>query len=296
MSEASGRESWWARAARSWLGAPLDGAQRDAFARETREANYRRLRILLPLMTVGHAIHVVLFRASGADRASFAPNVLRWRDALVATHAATFVVAALLTIGVLRFGRTAAARVLGPVTAATYVVHGAVIAGVDQLTVTSVTPFVAYCLGVAVIFCMTPRTALVLYVVAELTFVAAIVTMQPSEHVRLATLPTGVSIAVISVMLASILYAARRREFAQRLTIDEQRAALAQLNAGLERRVGEQVSEIVKRAEEVDRLNTQLQAQVRARSTELSMALAKLARQHDVDGTLRRGVVLGERF
>jgi serine/threonine-protein kinase len=92
------------------------------------------------------------------------------------------------------------------------------------------------------------------------------------------------------------MYSARRRDFVQRVTIEEQRQALAQLNAGLERRVADQVSEIVARAQEVERLNAQLQAQVRERSMELARALEKLAQQRDDAGKLKRGVVLGGRF
>jgi serine/threonine-protein kinase len=68
------------------------------------------------------------------------------------------------------------------------------------------------------------------------------------------------------------------------------------MNSGLERRVQAQVSEIVERARQIEQLNAQLQAQVRARSTELSMALARLARDRDAGGRLRKGVVLGGRF
>ena len=152
-----------------------------------------------------------------------------------------------------------------------------------------------YCLGMAVILALAPRAALLVYSIGLCAFCAAIATMQESANARLAIYPNGVSTVLVSLTLAWLLYAARRREFVQRLTIEEQRQALAVLNAGLERRVAEQVSEIVARAEEVERLNTQLQAQVRERSTELALALAKLAPQHG-DARLAPGVLLGDRF
>ncbi len=58
----------------------------------------------------------------------------------------------------------------------------------------------------------------------------------------------------------------------------------------------DQVREIVERVDEVERLNAQLQAQVVARSGELSLALARLARQRDSDGTLAHGHTLASRF
>ena len=189
-------------------------------------------------------------------------------------------------------------RFLAPAAVLTYLVHGAITAGVDQLstTVTGVAPFIAYCLFMAVFVTLRPRVALLLYGVAAAAFFVALSVAQPSPSVRLALMPNGGSIVVVSLILSWILYAARRRDFGQRVTIEHQGASLAALNAGLEQRVAEQVSEIVKRAEEVERLNAQLQAQVRARSSELSMALAKLAQDRETDGSLRRGVVLGDRF
>jgi hypothetical protein len=277
-----------------WLGDPLGTGQREAFAQELADTNRRRLLALLPFMVVAHAIHVAVFHVSPSERASLAPRIVRWRDGVATAHGATLVLAALLAIALWRFGRGRAGRWLGPATAATYLVHGAVVAGIDQLSVNSVTPFVGYCLGAAVIVYFTPAVALLVYAIGLSTFVPAILLMQPSPSGRLAALPNGFT-AFLSVVLAWTLYVARRRDFLQRQTIDEQRAALAELNVGLERRVGEQVAEIVQRAREVEELNAQLAAKVRERSTELSIALAQLARQH-TDRSVPKGLVLGDRF
>jgi len=70
---------------------------------------------------------------------------------------------------------------------------------------------------------------------------------------------------------------------------------MEELASSLERRVEEQVHEIVARADEVQTLNAQLKAQVKARSEELAVALARLAQQPDAGG-LRQGSVLDDRF
>ena len=114
-------------------------------------------------MAIAHAIHLVVFRVSPAERAVLAPRLVQWRDGLAAAHGVTMVIVAGLALAVWRYGRTRAARFIGPVAAATYLVHGAVVAGIDQLSVTSVTPFVAYCLAEAVIACLTPAEALLVY-------------------------------------------------------------------------------------------------------------------------------------
>jgi eukaryotic-like serine/threonine-protein kinase len=253
------------------------------FRYELDDVNRRRLRILVPLMSFVHLVHIALF----------------WRSPSM--HLALLAHIAMLpvTFGVfltLRFGRAGSARIAGIFVATAYLVHGAAAAGADQLTVASVAAFDGYCLAVAVIFSLTPRAAVVVYAVALAAFSAFMIQFSPSAAARQSNLLHGMSIVMVSVTLAWLLFAARRREFAQRRTIDRQRDQLAQLNASLERRVGDQVAEIVTRAQEVERLNAQLQAQVRDRSAELSLALAKLAKQRDVDGTLRPGVVLAGRF
>jgi len=270
----------------------------EPLAREIADSNRLRLLVVAPFVLLGHAIHVAIYRTSAADRASLPPQVAEWRNAVAVVHATTFVITLALTFLLLRYGRARAARFLAPAAVLTYLLHGAVTAGVDQLqpTVTGVAPFIAYCLFMAVFITLRPRVAVLLYGVAGAAFFVALSTMQPSPSVRLALMPNGGSIVVVSVVLSWLFYAARRRDFGQRVTIERQRESLGALNAGLERRVSEQVSEIVKRAEEVEHLNAQLRAQVRVRSSELSMALAKLAQNREVDGSLRQGLVLGDRF
>jgi serine/threonine-protein kinase len=282
---------------RRWFGPPLAPDVRAAYEAERSATNGRRLVVLLPLLVVGHAVHVAAFGVVGAERAALDPQILRWRDGIALTHAVTLVVsAALVASYAFSRRRERAARWIGPVGALIYVLHGAIIAGIDQLSVTSVTPFVGYALGVAVVIALSPRVATAIFATAGATFVAMILAMQPLPSARRAILPNGASTTVLAIAIASILDRARRREFVHERTIDEQRRALEDLNAGLERRVSDQVSELVAHAAAVERLNAQLQAQVRARSTELSLALAKLAHERDDGGTLRKGFVLGDRF
>jgi hypothetical protein len=281
---------------RGWL-ARLAPELREGFAAEAAETNARRLRALLPLMVVLHAVHMALFRVGAAARASLSPNLLAWHDDLVLAHAGTLAFA--LAPAILLYRPRALERpspLLGPVVALGYLVHGAVIAGIDQLAMANVTVFIGYALGISVVVCFTPLTAGVVYAAGLASFVAAIEIMQPLPGTRLMLLPNGFSISVVSAALASLLFTARARDYVQRITIGKQRAELARMNADLERRVREQVSEIVVRAREIEQLNARLRAQVQARSTELSMALAKLSLDRDAGGKLRKGVLLGDRF
>ena len=298
MTEAgAGRPSWLARA-RGWLLPPVGADEEARLAREISDSNTRRLLFVAPVVLVGHAIHVAIYRTGTAERASLDPRVAEWRESVALLHGVTLVVGLFLMLAIVRYRRTAAVRILTPAVALVYLLHGAATAGIDQLspTVTGVAPFIAYCLFFAVFFTLRPLVSVVFYGVAAAAFFVALSTMQPSASVRLALMPNGGSIVVVSVVLSWLFYAARRRDFGQRATIDRQRESLAALNQDLERRVSQQVSEITKRAEEVDQLNAQLRAQVRERSSELAFALARLARGRTVEGLLQEGALLGDRF
>jgi hypothetical protein len=281
---------------RSWLGPALPATLAGAFVRETAETTRRRALALLPLMGVVDLLHVAAYATTGTARAALDPRVLRWQDAIARTHAVTFLVATAFFLFVLAGRRRPAPGFLAPLLSAVYLLVGAALAGIDQLQMPSLTAYIECALGVAVIFPLRPRAALVLYPVAFAAFAAALVEMQPSASMRLSMVSNGATMTAVSLVLALLLEGGRRRDFVQRVTIDEQRDALAQLNAGLEVRIAEQVSETVRRSDEVSRLNAQLTAQVRARSAELSVALAKLAQQRDAQGVLAKGMVLGDRF
>jgi hypothetical protein len=250
----------------------------------------------LPLVAIGHAIHVAVFYTSGARRAQLEPRIVQWRDGIAVAHLATLLPVLVLGAWLFARRRKPAPHWLAALVATWYLMHGAAVAGIDQLVVTAITPFLGYCLGMAIVLVLSPRATLLAYVIGLAGFVSAIMALQESASARLAILPNGISTAAVSVAMAFVLYSARRRDFVQRVTIEEQRQALSQLNVGLERRVADQVSEIVLRAQEVERLNAQLQVQVRERSMELARALEKLAQQRGDDGKLRRGVLLGGRF
>jgi serine/threonine-protein kinase len=281
----------------AWFVPALEPDLEEPFEDEIAAQNRRRLLVVAAPVLLMHVVHVLLYRTTDARRLLRAPDVARWGDAVALVHAVTFVVTAVMTVLLLRWGKTRPGRWLAPMCVLNYLVHGAVIAGVDQIsTASGVAPFIGYCLFMGVVITLRPVVSLILYGVAAGVFVQAILVMQSSHAMRTALLPNGISIVVVSLVMSWMLYASRRREFAGQATIQKQRKALAEMNAGLERRVQDQVSEIVTRAAEVDTLNAQLQAQVRERSTELSMALAKLAEQRDGGGRLRPGLVLGGRF
>jgi hypothetical protein len=275
---------------------PLDATLEALFARETTELNRRRLRLLSPIMVTLHVLHVIFFYVTPAHRATLSADVLRWRDALVLTHSLMVPYAVMLLVVVYRTRNERLVRWLGPVTAILYLQHGSLVAGIDQIVAANVSVYIGYCFGIAVVLALTPRVILVGYSAGAATLVVCLWIFQRSASARLSNIPTCTTLTVVSIAFAWFMYGSRRRELWQRVTIDRQRDELAALNQTLSQRVQEQVAEIMERAAEVDRLNVQLSAQVRARSSELSLALGKLASQRNADGSLPPGLVLANRF
>jgi hypothetical protein len=222
--------------------------------------------------------------------------MLRALNGLVRAHCAMVLLAGLATVLVYRSRHRITSRLMGPVVAALYLVHGAICTAYGLVAVESVTTYVGYCFGLAVVLCIAPRAIVIAYGIGLATLVVSLLVIVPSAVTFVEAMPTCVSTTAVGIALAWVLYAARWRAFRQRVTIERQRDQLGALNTNLEERVQTQVCEIVARATEVEQLNAQLQAQVRARSSELSLALARLAQQRRQDDAALRGTVLGERF
>jgi serine/threonine-protein kinase len=268
---------------------------RGAFARELADVNCQRLRVIGPIMVLVHVAHVWVFRAS-AQRGDLTEAAHRALGDLVVVHGAMVPITGLLTVLVYRSRHRIVAAAMGPVVATLYLVHGAVCTAFNLLALQSVSTYVGYCLGMAVILYLAPRTALAAYGIGLAALVGSLREVVPVTGAFLAAMPTCGTITVVGVALASLLHAARRREFGQRVTIERQRDQLGALNSELERRVDAQVGETRARASEVERLNARLQAQVRARSSELSLTLARLAQQQRHRDAALRGTTLGGRF
>jgi Protein kinase domain len=109
----------------------------------------------------------------------------------------------------------------------------------------------------------------------------------------------GMTMSLIAIEVrehqSMLAFLMRRRLDAANARLSEQRAALAELNDELERRVEVQVAEIRRRARDVEILNAQLQERVVERSRELAAALARLAGK-DKTNALGVGSVLNERI
>ena len=241
-------------------------ALRDAFARDVADLNRRRLRVIGPIMVVVHIVHAGLFRRWAADPDTFDAATIVALNRFVIVHWAMVAVTGALTVMVFRSASQRVARAMGPVVATLYLTHGGLATAIGLESTRSVSTYIGYCLGMGVILCLSTRTAVVAYCLGLLTLVASLLVVVPKGIAFLATMPTCGTITAVGAALAAVNYAARRREFRQRLTIERQRDQLGALNSDLERRVQAQVGEIVAHATEVEQLNAQLRAQVDRKS------------------------------
>jgi len=185
------------------------------FEDEIAEVNGRRASVLLPILAVAHVVHVAVFRAAGA-------GAKEWRDGIALSHAVTLAACVPLAIVAMR-GRLTKnhAPWLGAVVSGVYLLHAAAVVSVDQIEVTSVTPFIGYAIGVAVVMTLPPRVSIPVYALGLAAFAAGIVTMQHDKAARLAILPNGFSIVLLGVAFSWILFAAKKRDFAQRAPEDQ---------------------------------------------------------------------------
>jgi hypothetical protein len=266
---------------RRWRGRPLDAEEAAALATERVERNRRRVVRMGVLMAIVHAVHAWWFHVDDAARASLSAVELRWRDGLFATHAATLVFVAIMTTVAATVRARVVLRGLGIVTVIGYLLHAAVVTGLDQLMSPNMTVYVAYAFGLAFLIASTPLEVVLAHVIGLAALLYALATYAPPGALQ-TNLPTSITINIVAVCLSWFAEGVRRRDLVQRMTIERQRAELARFNAELEERVRERSAE--------------LQGQVRARSTELSLALQRLAQQMASARGLERGAVIADRF
>ncbi len=281
---------------RRFAGEALTGDEIAAFAGDDSDRNLRRVRVLAPLMVVLHIAHIAVYRIPDELRSTLGADIVRWQDQVVRVHTWTLPFAIAIAAAAYLVSRPDRSRLLTPLAATVYLAHGAMATGADQIAFAKVDAFTGYAFGIAVICAFPLRTAVWVYGIGTASVMLAIHHFQADPSIRISMILNTVTVATTSIALNVLLHAARRRDFRQRRIIASQRDELASLNSDLERRVDDQVAEIVRRAEEVSQLNAQLQSQIRQRSNELQAALARLAAQREEEGILRPGTVIDDRF
>jgi serine/threonine-protein kinase len=285
------------------------------FARESAEVNLRRARVMIALVLV---VHVAVVAFGNAPAGELAASERAWWDALLLSHTVMTGVAGTLLALCFVPGRllgssqkSPIAPFIGELTYAAYLAMGVASSLNDQRQFASNTnAFVIAVLVPPLVFRLRFVPVAFLQAIAMIVLIALLPSVQPSEAARLSVSVIVPIIGLLGVGLAYVLTDFARKEVESRVILEAQRAEIERnnaeleakkgeleaLNASLEKRVAEQVEEIVARAREVDALNAQLMERVQERSRELSSALARLARTSNVgSGLLPPGALLGGR-
>jgi eukaryotic-like serine/threonine-protein kinase len=248
--------------------------------------NARRLRVVAPALLVVHVGCLLYFWPTG-DGA-----VRLWLTGIARVHAimlvVTFVLLALAYAPPQAPWAAAPRRHVGEFLLCAYGAVGTAISFNTHLIGFNVIAFTISLLMVAAAVQTTLRTSAVVYAASTLALVVGVLAVEPASPARYGAIGNAVVIAVVAFMVSRTFHASMVREVVARLE-------LAALNRDLERRVDEQVAEIVARAGEIEQLNQLLNAQVRERSRELATALARLATAELGTSAVEPGTVIGDR-
>jgi len=267
---------------RAWtaLGAG-DAETRAAYEQESSALNLRNLKIVLPIFLCLHALLLTAIHNAPTPT----PEHVAW-IAWLGRIEAVFVP---LTIGLLivthAWRSPRAGLVLGEATATMGILGTALMSANVQRIQPNQNAFTVLLLGVGLILRVRPAV----YVTNALGG-AAIVGYGIAHFLRDPGF-LGVQVVVLATVLALALAMFFGTRFL-RLRDVATRRQVERLNASLEERVASQVEKITEHAKEIEQLNEQLNQQVKERSRELSMALARLAEEHQA---LAPGTVLGGR-
>jgi serine/threonine-protein kinase len=263
--------------------AALSPADAATWAEERTAYNVRLVRWILTPGLVGHAVFLLVLRAPGAtpEQTVFLRNAFGINVVLTVAACALCVLAWLP--GSPRV--TPLQRRLGDLVVVAYVTAGALFTANAQRVNSTMQMFLL--LAVVSVFFRPRGIVHAAAILAGLGIVSLGVALLQTDAL-------GRRFNVITAFMfcgvATAAFGSIERFRARELTA---RAALARLNADLERRVDEQVHEIVAHAREIEQLNGRLAEKVRERSRELSQALARIAGGGERE--LEAGAVLGER-
>ena len=267
--------------------AALSEEDRATFAAERTLHNTRILRIAAPIALLVQLAYTLVLRVPAAD---LDPVEREYFAGVFAINGAAIVVQTLLTaIAWQPDGSRLAAsqRYLGDAAVVAYLLLAAIISANAQRITSTLQMFLVAAIA-TVLF--RPRASMQLGALAAglLVVVAGVIAFHPEPTIRFASPAIALIFSAMAVAAFAAVERFRVREIAAR-------RALARLNADLERRVEEQVGEIVARAREIEGLNERLAEKVRERSRELSKALARIARGDDAHPRLEPGTVLADR-
>jgi serine/threonine-protein kinase len=265
--------------------ASLSEEDRRTFSEERTQYNVRTIRWIFPITALSH----LAIAYSGANSVVAPERASTTRVVLILQ------VALLLSSGTMAIAawtkRGALARVhpyLGDVAVISYILLGSLVsASTQRIPSLPIQLFLIVSIASAL---LRPRAPVhLLSMVVGFSIVATgILRFQIDPFSRASNLSTAAACSFLGAAAFLIIDRYRGGDLVAR-------GALARLNGELEKRVADQVGEILKRAKQVEELNVQLAEKVQERSRELSVALARLAGASPDHENVDDGTVLADR-
>lgn len=205
-----------------------------ATVRELHGVTLRRIHTASAIAAPLHLAHLVVFSFLSPTTAA----EQRWRVGIMLMHAtmlAVMVVVNRLTVADRRFLDDRIARGLPWVLLPFLLGSGAVIAGIDQLVTTSITPYLVVSIVAALVLLLPLERVVLGHVAGFVMFVIAMLALQPDASVRTSNAVNGLTVLAISLLLALLQWRSEVRGTRQARRIARQQEELEARNLELER-------------------------------------------------------------
>jgi len=193
---------------------------------------------LLFVVFMGLPVSIVHIIILSNKPASSTTNELIWRSGLVMAH--SFLSGGLFLIGLLLlisgsglYSKLSIARLVPEVIFLFILLIGVVIAGIDQLITSSITPYILACILVAVVIRIHPWHSALLYTLAFAIFYLMMERYQPNRDIVVSNQVNGIALSVFGWFLSLHLWKAALARFRKDRIIEQQQLELKQQNLEL---------------------------------------------------------------
>lgn len=219
---------------RRWVGSLVELHVDATVVRELRAVTLRRMHTATALAVLLHLTHLVVFALMRPESAT----EQRWRVGILLAHAGMLVVMVVvnrLTVSHRRDRDDRLTRGLPWFMLAVLLPWGAVVAGIDQLVTTSITPYLVVSIVAALVLLLPLPRVVLGHLGGYVAFVIVMVAGQPDPSVLASNLANGLTAVLISLLLALLQWRAEVRGVLQAQRIARQQTELEARNVELER-------------------------------------------------------------
>jgi len=206
---------------------------------EIRRYNIQRILFMAYLLAPLHIVHIIIFWVALAGEANtFNAVVYQWRIYIIATHAVMLFILLPAAFAAWRIRKAKLEEnffscLLPALVSLAYLLFGATLAVIDQLVISSVSPYLIANLAVALTIILHPYISILIYpFVFTCFFIALPLTQHSSELLTSITVNAGSS-AVFGLGLAILIWRSTALGIFQQSMIEKQKEELEKKNLQL---------------------------------------------------------------